>query len=85
MKIPINIPAKKIDFEIENIVIYPKDKRVKLNIRKDGSRISKNISLMNIYNLGNNIQKQTIRHFIRSIVAKGLDVNLSDIPDDIFN
>ena len=85
MKVPKSIPSKNIDVDIKKIIIDPENRSAMIVMRLEGQRTEKSINLMPIYNMGNASQKQTIKRFIRQIVANGLEVDLSEVPDNIFN
>jgi len=84
MKVPKTIPAKNVDVDIRSINIDTENRTAKVVVRYDGKKEQVNVNLLPIYQLGTNTQKQTIKMFLRQIVATALNVDISEIPD-IFN
>lgn len=84
MKVPKTIPEQNTELDIKRISIDPEGRSATVVYKKDGRRQETFVPLLPIYSAGTATQKNTIKVFLRQIVAAGLNVNIGDIPD-IFN
>jgi hypothetical protein len=84
MRVPKTIPAISTDIDVKRISIDTENRAAHLVYKIEGKRAESFVPIMPIYEQGTAAQKTAIKSFLKQIVANGLDVDITDIPD-IFN
>ena len=84
MNVPKEIPAQSVIVDVQGINIYTDDRSAIVVLQHNGEKERISVNLLPIYQQGTSEQKQTIKIFLRQIVATALEVGVADIPD-IFN
>ena len=84
MDVPKQIPAQDVTVDVQSIKIDIDDRSATVILRIDDEKESVKVDLLPIYQPGTSTQKQTIKAFLRQIVASSLELDVSEIPY-IFN
>jgi len=85
MKIPITVPEEIKDVEIRSIRLILGTKSAIVDVWKDsGSRDRIEVDLHPMIGEATTIQINTIKTFLKKIVATALDIDFSGVPNTIF-
>ena len=84
MDVPKQIPAQDVTVDVQSIKIDIDDRSATVILTIDGEKENVEVDLLPIFHPATATQKQTIKAFLRQIVASSLELDVSEIPD-IFN
>ena len=85
MKIDITIPEHIKNIEITNIKIMLGERKSMVEIWERGYTDRKEVDLQPLIDKATSTQLTVIKGFLKMIVAVSLGIDVSNIPDTIFN